>query len=143
MLGLLRYVHSQLAKAELSSFCSWLCPSWIGVVLSACIVWWDIGANFLNYLSICTACSDDPLRAHRIRVNQKLERYSDNCDCTLLCESAILVEGKSFVTLYTDFSFKKLMENALVKEFSSLLKEKCFRDKRPKGFSFTCYRIFL
>ena len=33
---------------------------------------------------------------------------------TLLCEPALLVKGKSFVTLYTDFSFKQLKENALV-----------------------------
>ena len=38
------------------------------------VVWWDIGANFLNYLSICTASSDDPLRAHRNRVKLILER---------------------------------------------------------------------
>ena len=38
--------------------------------------------------------------------------------------------------LYTDFYFYHLMENALVMEFSLLLKGKCFRDKRPKGFSF-------
>ena len=47
---------------------------------------------------------------------------------TLLCEPALLVKGKSFVTLYTDFSFKQLKENALVKEFSLLLKGKSFRD---------------
>ena len=46
----------------------------------------------------------------------------------LLCESALLVNGKSFVTLYTDFSYKQLKENALVKEFSLLLEVKCFRD---------------
>ena len=40
----------------------------------------------------------------------------------LLCESAILVKGKSFVILYTYFSFKHLMENPLVKEFTLLLK---------------------
>ena len=40
---------------------------------------------------------------------------------TLLCEPALLVKGKSFVTLYTDFSFKHLKENALVKEFPLLL----------------------
>ena len=47
---------------------------------------------------------------------------------TLLCESAVLVKGKSFVILYTYFSFKHLMENPLAKEFSLLLKGKCFRD---------------
>ena len=47
---------------------------------------------------------------------------------TLLCESDVLVKGKSFVILYTYFSFKQLMENPLVKEFSLLLKVKCFRD---------------
>ena len=47
---------------------------------------------------------------------------------TLLCKPALLVKGKSFVTLYTDFSFKQLKENALVKEFSLLLKGKSFRD---------------
>ena len=47
---------------------------------------------------------------------------------SLLCEPALLVKGKSFVTLYTDFSFKQLKENALVKEFSLLLKGKSFRD---------------
>ena len=31
---------------------------------------------------------------------------------TQLCEPALLVEGKSFVTLYTEFSFKQLEENA-------------------------------
>ena len=36
--------------------------------------------------------------------------------------------GKSFVTLYMDFSFKQLKENALVKEFSLLAKGKSFRD---------------
>ena len=41
-------------------------------------------------------------------------------DNALLCESALLVKGKSFVTLYTDFSFKLLKENALVKEFPLL-----------------------
>jgi len=41
---------------------------------------------------------------------------------------SVLVKGKSFVALYTDFSFKQLMKNPLVKEFSLLLKEKCFRD---------------
>ena len=46
----------------------------------------------------------------------------------LLCESAVLVKGKSFVILYTYFSFKQLMENPLAKEFSLLLKGKCFRD---------------
>ena len=39
----------------------------------------------------------------------------------LLCESALLVKGKSFVTLYTDFSFKQLKENGLVKEYISNL----------------------
>ena len=29
------------------------------------------------------------------------------------------------------------MENALAKEFSSLLEGKCFRDSRSKGFSFS------
>ena len=53
---------------------------------------------------------------------------------TLLCESAILVKGKSFVILYTDFSFKQLMENPLVKEFSLLLKGKCFREKDLKHY---------
>ena len=46
----------------------------------------------------------------------------------LLCEPALLVKGKSFVTIYTDFSFKQLKENALVKEFTLLLKGKSFRD---------------
>ena len=54
--------------------------------------------------------------------------YIDKLFPTLLCEPALLVKGKSFVTLYTDFSFKQLKENALVKEFSSLLKGKSFRD---------------
>lgn len=53
---------------------------------------------------------------------------------TLLCESATLVKGKSFVTSYTDFSFKQLMENPLVKEFPLLLKGKCFRDNDIKDF---------
>ena len=61
----------------------------------------------------------------------------------LLCELAILVKGKSFVIPYTYFSFKHLMENPLVKEFSLLLKGKCFIDKRPKGFSFSYYIILL
>ena len=47
----------------------------------------------------------------------------------LLCEPALLVKGKSFVTIYhTDFSFKQLKENASVKKFSLLLKGKSFRD---------------
>ena len=48
--------------------------------------------------------------------------------CTLLCEPVILVKGKSFVTLYTDFSFQQLKEKASVQEFSFLLKGKCFWD---------------
>ena len=47
---------------------------------------------------------------------------------TLLCEPALLVKGKSLVTLHTDFSFKQLKENALEKEFSFLLKGKSFLD---------------
>ena len=47
---------------------------------------------------------------------------------SLLCESAVLVKGKSFVILYTYFSFKHLMENPLAKEFSLLLKGKSFTD---------------
>ena len=47
---------------------------------------------------------------------------------TLLCESAVLVKGKSFVILCTYFSFKELMQNPLVKEFSLLLKGICFID---------------
>ena len=54
--------------------------------------------------------------------------YSEPFEPTLLCESVLLVKGKSFVTLYTDFSFIQLKENTLVKEFSLLLKAKCFRD---------------
>ena len=47
---------------------------------------------------------------------------------SLLCEPTLLVKGKSFVTSYTDFSFKELKENALVKEFSLILKGICFID---------------
>jgi len=45
---------------------------------------------------------------------------------TLLCESAVLVKGKSFVILYTYFSFRELMQNPLIKEFSLLFKGICF-----------------
>ena len=43
---------------------------------------------------------------------------------TLLYESALLVKEKSFVTLYTDFFFNQLKENAIAakgKFFSSLV----------------------
>ena len=49
---------------------------------------------------------------------------------TLLCESALLVKGKSFVTLYTDFSFKQLKKNAVAANGKS------FRSLVSKGFSF-------
>ena len=39
------------------------------------------------------------------------ENMQSALDHTLLCESAVLVKGKSFVILYTYFSFKHLMEN--------------------------------
>ena len=67
-----------ISKAELSSFCRW-CSS-----LSA--VQWVVvgqGANFLNYLSICTARSDDPLRAQRTRVKLRLERNFVHCYLTI------------------------------------------------------------
>ena len=51
---------------------------------------------------------------------------------TLLCEPALLVKGKSFVTLYTDFSFKQLKENALVKDFplaATAFFFKCLKEK--------------
>ena len=45
------------------------------------------------------------------------ESFSLLCPiATLLCESALLVKGKSFVTLYTDFSFKQLMEKYFSKD---------------------------
>ena len=71
MLGLLRYVHSQLAKLSclVSVDGALVGVQWVVVVQ---------GANFLNYLSICTASSDDPLRAHRTRVNLRLERIFVN-----------------------------------------------------------------
>ena len=56
-------------------------------------------------------------------------RWTQDCTelyYTLLCESAVLVKGKSFVILYTYFSFKELMQNPLVKEFSLFLKGICF-----------------
>ena len=62
----------------------------------------------------------------KAKITEKM--YFEIWKYTLLCEPALLVKGKSFVTLYTDFSFKQLKENALVKEFSLLLKGKCFRD---------------
>ena len=51
---------------------------------------------------------------------------------TLLCESALLVTGKSFVTLYTDFSFKQLKKNAVAakgKSFGSLVSKGFFLKK--------------
>ena len=48
---------------------------------------------------------------------------------TLLCKSAILAKGLSFVTLYTDFSFKQLKEitvEAKGKSFSSLVSKAFF-----------------
>ena len=59
---------------------------------------------------------------------KRIETNTVDVYSTLLCEPPLLVKGKSFVPLYTDFSFKQLKENALVKEFSLLLKEKSFRD---------------
>ena len=49
---------------------------------------------------------------------------------TLMCESALLVQGKSFVTSYTDFSFKQLKKNVVVD------KGKSFRSLVSKAFSF-------
>ena len=60
------------------------------------------------------------------KIPQKLTVFQDYH--ALLCEPALLVKEKSFVTLYADFSFKQLKENALVKEFPLLLKGKSFRD---------------
>ena len=64
-----------------------------------------------------------------------------------MCESAILVKGKSFVTLYTDFSFKQLKENALVKEFPLLLMDNALEVEDLKDFplaataySFNCLK---
>ena len=47
---------------------------------------------------------------------------------------AILVKGKSFVILYTDFSFKHLMENPLVMNFLYYLKESALQTKDLKDF---------
>ena len=64
-----------------------------------------------------------------------------------MCKSAVLVKGKSFVALYTDFSFKQLMENPLVKEFLYSLKENALETKDLRdfplaatAFSFNCLK---
>ena len=50
-----------------------------------------------------------------------------------------MFKGNSFVTLYTDFSFK----NALAKNYSLLCKGKCFIDKRAKGFSLKAIAFYI
>ena len=60
----------------------------------------------------------------------------------LLCETAILVKGKSFLTFYINFFSKQLMEKALAREFSLIPKGICFRDKRYKEFPFGYKSIF-
>ena len=64
----------------------------------------------------------------------------------LLWESAILVKGKSFVTSYTDFSLKQLMDASL-KIFFCFLMENTFETKELKHFplvalasSFNCFK---
>ena len=52
------------------------------------------------------------------------------------------LKKNSSLLSYKEIYFKTLKKNALAKEFSLLIKGKSFRDKRPKGFSFSCYSIF-
>ena len=88
------------------------------------VVWWDIGANFLNYLSICTASSDDPLRAHRTRVKLRLERNFVN--------SYFTIKYPNSATVFQ--SFKIYMGSC----FKILSPGKCFNPNRI-NFGHVCH----
>ena len=81
-----------------------------------------------------------------LRDHQNLDAALDvlmDEESALLCESALLVKGKSFVTLYTDFSFKELKENALVKDFLYSSKKNALENKDLKNFSLAATAFFF
>ena len=60
-----------------------------------------------------------------------------------MCEWALLVKGKSFLTLYANFSFKQVKENALAKNFFCSLKENALETRDLKDFPLAATVFFF
>ena len=66
--------------------------------------------------------------------------FSQTLQC---CVNQLYFLKENLWLLYIDFSYKQLLGNALAKEFSLLMKGKCFRDKNLRHFPIVTTTFFI